>query len=530
MRKAVTRLVVPALVVAGVLVALLAGGTDGPKGERTASAAPAVRPYVDPGAAPAAVPRRPHVVLLLLDELPGDSLLDGGGRIDALRFPSLARLAASATWFPNAHTVYDSTPKAIPLILDGKRPFKGQSPDRRGHPRTIFDMFGRRGYRVVASEEATAICPPRWCKNARRTRPGILGNLNRGRVERLERFFASVRPSTRPTFWMKHALLPHGPYLYLPSGARTRNGAKDPVPGLNSPAGFGDRFVTRHNQQRYLLQLMFVDRQLGRLFERLDRSGMFDDALIVVVADHGYAWKVGVKDRRKVNDGNVDEVAPVPLLVKAPGQRRGRIDRSYVSTLDVTPTVADVLGLRLPYRADGRSAFSRAVRRRRVVALPTRDFSRTIRISARRYEARRRAKLRRRLDLFGSGLTGLYSGIGPQRQLVGQALPGDLPAGASGVRARITAAASYRRVRRASGIVPAHVTGVIAGGRRGVTREIAVAVNGRIEATGRSFRLRGDRAERFAVMVPEETLIEGRNTVDVLEIGRRGTLRTLARS
>jgi hypothetical protein len=250
----------------------------------------------------------------------------------------------------------------------------------------------------------------------------------------------------------------------------------------------------------------------------------------VVVADHGYAWQVGVKDRRRVRETNVDEVAPVPLIVKAPGQRQGRIDRSYASTLDVTPTIADVLDFKLPYRADGRSAFSRAVKRRRVVAIPTRDFTRTVRISARRYEARRRAKLRRRLELFGSGLSGLYDAIGPQRALVGQASAGLAAPARPGLRARIEGAARYRAVRRSSGLVPAHVTGELIGGRRGQERDIAVAVNGTIEATGRSFHLRGDSREHFAVMVPEAALVEGRNTVEVFEIGRGGTLRTLARA
>ena len=41
----------------------------------------------------------------------------------------------------------------------------------------------------------------------------------------------------------------------------------------------------------------------------------------------------------------------------------------------MTPTIADVLNVRLGYRADGRSAFSAAVRARREVSLVTRDFS-----------------------------------------------------------------------------------------------------------------------------------------------------------
>lgn len=483
---------------------------------------------VDPGGKPR-VSKRPNVVLIVMDEFPGDSLLGPDRRIDAVRYPNLAALAGNATWFPNAFTRYDSTPKAVPLILDGRRPFAGQAADQRDHRRTIFDLFGRRRYRIRSSEEATAICPARYCPRARTRRPGILRHLNRGRRERLNGFFTSIGPARRPGFWFKHLLLPHGPYMFLPSGAQTRRGARDPVPGMNSPEGFHDRFLTQHNYQRYLLQLAFVDRELGRLFQRLIRLRMFDSTMIVLTADHGYSWEVGVKDRRRVNEGNVDEIGTVPLFIKAPGQRRGRINRAYVSTLDLTPTIADILNFRLPYRAHGRSAYSRAVRTRRVISLPTRDFSRTVRISAPRYEARRRRNVSRRLALFGSGpLASLYTRIGPYRSLVGRRV-GELRRVSPGrLRARLRGASAYSRVGR--GVVPAQVAGSMRGGRRGAKHDVAVAVNGVIRALGRTWYLRGRRTEYFAMNVPEASLRSGRNGVEVFVVRRNGALARVARA
>ena len=75
--------------------------------------------------------------------------------------------------------------------------------------------------------------------------------------------------------------------------------------------GFHDQALTNHNETRHLLQVGFVDRQVGLLLDRLQRTGLLDQALIVVTADHGYAFQVGVKDRRLVTESNVDEVAPV---------------------------------------------------------------------------------------------------------------------------------------------------------------------------------------------------------------------------
>ena len=58
------------------------------------------------------------------------------------------------------------------------------------------------------------------------------------------------------------------------------------------------------------------------------------------------------------------------------------------------------------------------------------------------------------------------------------------------------------------------------GGRRGAKRDMAVAVNGRIEAVGRTFYLRGTRQESFAVNVPEASLRQGRNSVEVFQVSR----------
>src|SRR5918998_659205 len=82
--------------------------------------------------------------------------------------------AAAGTWFRNAHSVYDSTTRAIPAVLDGKLPRRRFSADYRTHRRTVYDLFGPRGYRIVRHEEATSLCPPRYCRGARPRRPAIL--------------------------------------------------------------------------------------------------------------------------------------------------------------------------------------------------------------------------------------------------------------------------------------------------------------------------------------------------------------------
>ena len=124
---------------------------------------------------------------------------------------------------------------------------------------------------------------------------------------------------------MKHALLPHGPWVYLPDGRMSRPPGSELLPGMQTIPGFYDDYLRHHNEQRQLLQLGFADRLLGRLIARLKREGIYDDTLIVVTADHGFAWKVGVDTRRSVSLSNVDELGSVPMIVKRPGQHAGRV-------------------------------------------------------------------------------------------------------------------------------------------------------------------------------------------------------------
>jgi hypothetical protein len=217
------------------------------------------------------------------------------------------------------------------------------------------------------------------------------------------------------------------------------------------------------------------------------------------------------------------------MFVKRPGQQRGQVSNVLARTLDVTPTIADVLGWKVGYRTDGHSAFGSITRQRHRVILNTRDFSSIVSISAKRWEARRRAVVRRRLRQFGSGdIASLYTGLGPHRNLIGEQVGSVARAARS--RATVVQPGLYANVRPSSGLMPTQVVGDLSGGRAPRTRDLAVTVNGRIEAVGRSFYLTGDPAEHFAFMVPETSLHAGSNAIEVLEVGGSGKLHLLGRS
>jgi sulfatase-like protein len=480
-------------------------------------------------ASPAAA-RRPHAVVLVFDELPVDSLMGPGDRIDAGRFPGFDALARRSTWYRDATTVHDMSVGAVPAILDGRVPRSiAPVPTYRRHPHNLFRLLAHNGYGLHVVEEISSLCPYAPCRRRRTTGRGFFANIERGRAERIEHTIDSIRPRRRPTLWFHHTLLPHTPWVYLPDGRRDAETIDDIYADFQGPAGFHDVALTHDNRKRHLRQVGYVDSLVKRLLDRLRATGMDDDTAVVVVADHGQSWELGVPDRRGVTKRNIDEIAPVPLFIAAPGQRSGRSSRALVRITDVLPTLARILRIRIPWRIDGRPAGSRAVRARHAIRMLSRDSKRTFRISRRELGRRRRANVRRWLAGFGHGTwDSLFSAGVPRAELLGRnpySLPSAAPGGLS-VRLR-PEADRLRNYDRDQRVVPVWIAGEIKGGDPGATRDVAAALNGRIVATGRSFRLMGSPNERFSLLYPDRHLRPGANTLELYEVLPSAALRPL---
>ena len=306
-------------------------------------------------------------------------------------------------------------------------------------------------------------------------------------------------------------LLPHVPWIYLPSGRLYRRAPNDLIPGLSNQS-FEDQGQLDVLLQRHILQTGFTDLLLQRLWAKLKREGLWDESLIVVAADHGVAFPQSLQ-RRRLRRETAAEIAPIPLFVKAPGQRRGRVDDAWVETIDILPTIFDVLELDPRVRMDGRSALSDEVQSRDELRFLIRNTFEELRIPADVFERERQAVIDRKQRLFGSGSDSVYE-IGPNPELIGQ------PASAAGeeLDVELASAGDYEDVDPGSGFLPVHVTGRV-NGQEAAPRDIAIAVNGTIAAVGSTFELAvGDEGELVSVMVPESAFSEGRNRVQVLQV------------
>ena len=479
-------------------------------------------------ATPHAVGPPRTIVMVVFDELPLTSLMEPGGTIDASRYPAFAGLARDGTWYRGATAVHDSTALAVPAMLDGRYPRPGLQSDAYSHPANLFTLLAHE-YELHVSEEATGLCPTSLCVPT----PGTTAShLSRGKPGRFRRFVRGVRPTSRPALWFKHVLLPHVPWQYYPSGRAYRRFAPEPIPGLNGPTGFGVPWLVKVSYQRHLLQLGMADRLLGELTEKLRRERLYRDALIVVVADHGIGFRVGL-ERRTIRPRNVQDLAPVPLIVKLPGARGGRVVDRHVETIDVLPTLLELAGVPVPVQVEGRSLFEPAGAQAKRVTVYHRVGTELNTIGGhytfdpRAVTRRRDAAVLRKTAWFGSGggrnPDALYR-IGPHTELLGLR-PANVPAVRSredddeGAHATIDEAEDLQEIDPRSRFVPGQITGTVEPGRPGGGREVALAVNGVIAATGRTFSLEDSpQAEHFELMVRETAFRRGPNSAKLFEI------------
>lgn len=122
----------------------------------------------------------------------------------------------------------------------------------------------------------------------------------------------------------------------------------------DAPRTPGGRIVP--SSKIYAAELRFVDSQFGRLVAEMERRGLWENTLVVVVADHGEGLEDG-KERHGWHAHRVlyQEQIHVPLIVRAPGGPGGRVVRDLASTVDIYPTILDYLGLEAPRGVEGRS-------------------------------------------------------------------------------------------------------------------------------------------------------------------------------
>lgn len=329
-------------------------------------------------------PSLPPVVLISFDTCRADVFGSLSGEEPSLT-PRLDELAADAVVFDNAfvqapHTLPSHMSLLTSLYPDAHGVKPGEGPLPPSVP-TLAELLARAGYHTVG------LVTSEWLKpdfgfgrgfvdyELLPHQPTYAGRVNGTALARL----SGHRGEAEPVFlflhyYDLHSDFDHGrmrnklPYYSPPEHRRDLDVSEDGSEFCDAEGNCNTRYLIAMDRERrqlpereiatiralYRSAVPHLDAQMGDFFDELKRRGLYDPALIVVTSDHGEEFR---EHGRFIHSQPYDETIRVPLFVKLPDSRRaGTRVTEVVETVDVMPTILDVLGLPVPDLAQGESA------------------------------------------------------------------------------------------------------------------------------------------------------------------------------
>ena len=502
------------------------------------------------------------IVLLVFDEFPVATIIDSQGNLLTDLFPNFAELAGDGVWYRNAVGVRQQTEEALPSILSGVGADEGSIPISSDHPLNLFTLLSD-AYDIAAVETVTSLCPDFACSNSsRRIDPWlqrwaglgvdsavVYGHLTtprevsedlppidqtwgnfttgeRSEFDIIDRFLANVDDDRRlevdrlldtfefdgaePALRFGHFLYPHHPWEVTGDGHRTGAGSS---PGGEGMGWNNDTWLVGQGYQRHILQTQYADTVVGAVIDRLREEGVYDEALVMVVADHGITIGPGVDNQRLISEDTIGTIAAVPMFVKYPidqdGVEPGTIDDARAETVDILPTIGDVTGTDVPWAMDGLSLLDPERSQRTESVMVGREGPVSIGVGGE--EKLTAAALKE--TWFPGGNPWLLTPPGWQEWL-GRSLS-DAATATDDEEVTVTVRQQdlLDDVPSNPDLLPVFVSGTLTLDREANGQEIMVAaVDGVVRAVTRVFEPDG-RSARFEVMIPPDLLHPGHNDV-----------------
>src|SRR5580658_9888030 len=277
---------------------------------------------------PAAFPPRPTIVFLTVDAL-GAPRLTALGSPKAL-MPNLDDFAKRSMLFTHCFSQGPSTRLSFPSMFtsrwDSQLAFEAgvRLPHSFGpRERQIQDVLDDAGYETVAVIPNEYFGPARWPSVTRGFQHVDTSALGFGKHDAPQVTDAALRwlsaDRERPLYLWLHYYDAHPPYLQLP----------------------GVSYSGYEEQPRYEAELTYIDRELGRLLSALEQRP--DPTYVIVTSDHSTVFHPNPGLRRAHYGYDLySATLHVPLIVHGPELQPRRVE-TLVSTMDIAPTVADLL-------------------------------------------------------------------------------------------------------------------------------------------------------------------------------------------
>lgn len=284
-------------------------------------------------------PKKPNIVLVITDDC---RFLDLGcyGSPDAI-IPNIDRLAAEGVRFTRFFQATAMSSATRHCLLTGLYPVRsGAYPN---HTRlndgvgTLPQYLKQAGYRV-ALEGKRHIAPIEAFPFE------YLSNEQQRTVypELIEPFLADVARSGEPFFLYVGSTEPHDPWN---KGDQSLWNPND----LTLPCNLVDTPATRKQFRNYLAEINELDNQVGAVDALLHKYGLDENTIFIFTSEQGYSFPFGKWTC-------YDEGLHTGFVIRWPGTvKPGRVTDAMCEYVDVTPTLVDIAGGKIPEGLDGRS-------------------------------------------------------------------------------------------------------------------------------------------------------------------------------
>jgi N-sulfoglucosamine sulfohydrolase len=111
---------------------------------------------------------------------------------------------------------------------------------------------------------------------------------------------------------------------------------------------YPDHPIVREDWATYLNSIQMMDSYVGKILKRLDEEGLRDNTVVIFIGDHGRCM---VRAKQWLYDAGIR----IPLIVRWPGKlKAGQVSDDLVSGIDISATVLDIAGVKLPDYMQGR--------------------------------------------------------------------------------------------------------------------------------------------------------------------------------
>jgi N-sulfoglucosamine sulfohydrolase len=300
-----------------------------------------------------------NLLIVTADDMNADSGGWNGSTLGAT--PNLDAFAKSAHRFVNSHVTVPICQPGRSALMTGRVPHRngalGFNPIRRDVP-TIVELLRERGYYTGVIAKAAHMAPADkfpWHSIGDQ----VLGKQPTKFVEKFREMLAVATQEQKPFFINANICDPHRPFIgdSGKSSSKKKRAKKDEsldgariflANEVTVPAFLEDIPPVREEVAQYYSTVSRFDVAFGRIMKELTAAGRDSDTIVVFMSDHGMSFPFSKATVYRNGTWS-------PVLIRIPGMEHPQTRTEYVSSVDVMPSLLELMQVPPPTDMDGRS-------------------------------------------------------------------------------------------------------------------------------------------------------------------------------